>query len=197
MIRPLLALLALALPTAAAAKVDSQSDIGFAVVHQGTAPLPPAELWKLVVAPGRWWSKAHSWTGDPENFFLDPQAGGCFCERIRARADGKIVNRGSVEHMRVVYADPGKVLRLNGALGPLQSEAVTGTLTIAMEADGAGTRWSMAYVVGGYMRYPVAKIAPNVDAVIGEQFARLQALAGGAAETPAETPAPAAAEPAE
>jgi hypothetical protein len=167
-------------PAAAAAKIESQGPNGFAVVHEGSAPIPPDALWKLVAAPNRWWTKAHSWTGDAENFFLDPQAGGCFCERIRATEDGKIVNRGSVEHMRVIYADPGKVLRLSGALGPLQSEAVTGTLTIAVAPDGAGSKFSFAYVVGGYMRYKPEEIAPAVDAVIGEQAAALAKLAAPA-----------------
>ena len=61
---------------------------------------------------------------------------------------------------------------MQGALGPLQSEAVIGTLTVAMEPakDNAGTRVSFSYVVGGYMRYKVAEIAPAVDQMLGEQF---------------------------
>ena len=43
--------------------------------------------------------------------------------------------------MTVVYAAPDKALRMRGALGPLQSEAVTGVLTIALEAvDGVMTQ---------------------------------------------------------
>jgi hypothetical protein len=86
---------------------------------------------------------------------------------------------GSVEHMRVIFAQPGKVLRMQGALGPLQSEAVLGTLTVAMQpvlAKNGGkplTKLSFSYVVGGYMRYKVSEIAPAVDKVIGEQFASL------------------------
>jgi hypothetical protein len=61
---------------------------------------------------------------------------------------------------------------MQGALGPLQSEAVIGTLTVAMEPakDNAATRVSFSYVVGGYMRYKVSEIAPAVDKVLGEQF---------------------------
>jgi hypothetical protein len=74
-----------------------------------------------------------------------------------------------------LFTDPGKVLRMTGALGPLQSEAMQGTLTVAMEPlkDGAGTKISLSYVVGGYMRYKVADIAPAVDAMLGDQFQRL------------------------
>ena len=77
--------------------------------------------------------------------------------------------------MRVIFAQPGKVLRMQGALGPLQSEAVIGTLTVAMEPtkEGQGTKLSFSYVVGGYMRYKVAEIAPAVDKVLGEQFKSL------------------------
>jgi len=64
---------------------------------------------------------------------------------------------------------------MQGGLGPLQSEAVTGTLTVAMEPskDGQETKISFSYVVGGYMRYKVSEIAPAVDNVLGDQFKRL------------------------
>ena len=74
--------------------------------------------------------------------------------------------------MRVIFAQPGKVLRMQGALGPLQSEAVIGTLTVAIAPikESTGTTVSFSYVVGGYMRYKVPEIAPAVDKVLGEQF---------------------------
>jgi hypothetical protein len=79
--------------------------------------------------------------------------------------------------MRVIFVQPGRVLRMQGALGPLQSEAVIGTLTVAMERakDNAATRVSFSYVVGGYMRYKVSEIAPAVDKVLGEQFENMLA----------------------
>jgi hypothetical protein len=40
---------------------------------------------------------------------------------------------GSVEHLQVVYAAPGQGLRLRGALGPLQTEGVDGTLSWALK----------------------------------------------------------------
>ena len=90
-------------------------------------------------------------------------------------ADGKIKTTGSVEHMRVIFSQPGKVLRMQGALGPLQSEAVLGTLTVAIEPlkSGGGSKISFSYVVGGYMRYKTSEIAPAVDKVLGEQFKSL------------------------
>ena len=98
--------------------------------------------------------------------------------------------------MRVIYADPGKALRMEGSLGPLQSEALTGTLTVTLNRGGAGTRIVMEYVVGGYMRYKTDEIAPAVDKVLAEQIAGLAAslgaTAGAAAADVTSDPAPAA-----
>lgn len=155
------------------ADVKAASDSGFNVIHIGTVQATPDEIWKRLLAPKDYWNKAHSWSGSSAGFYIDAQANGCFCELFQETdVNGKVKTVGSVEHMRVIFAQPGKVLRMQGALGPLQSEAVIGTLTVAMEPtkqDGA-TRVSFSYVVGGYMRYKVAEIAPAVDKVLGEQF---------------------------
>ena len=155
------------------ADVKAASETGFNVIHIATVQATPDEIWKRVLTPKDYWNKAHSWSGSSAGFYIDAQANGCFCELFQETdANGKVKTVGSVEHMRVIFAQPGKVLRMQGALGPLQSEAVIGTLTVAMEPakqDG-GTRVSFSYVVGGYMRYKVADIAPAVDKVLGEQF---------------------------
>ncbi len=155
------------------AEVKATSDNGFNIVHIASVSATPDEIWKRLLAPKNWWNKAHSWSGSSDGFYIDAQANGCFCELFQEKgADGKLKTVGSVEHMRVIFAQPGKVLRMQGALGPLQSEAVIGTLTVAMEPakDPAITKVSFSYVVGGYMRYKVAEIAPAVDNVLGEQF---------------------------
>lgn len=160
------------------AEVKTSSDAGFNIVHIADVPVAPDVVWKRLLAPRDWWNKAHSWSGSSEGFTIDPRANGCFCEVFQEKdTDGKLQTVGTVEHMRVIFAQPGKVLRMQGALGPLQSEAVTGTLTVAMEPtrEGQGTKLSFSYVVGGYMRYKVADIAPAVDKVLGEQFKNLTA----------------------
>jgi hypothetical protein len=167
------AVLATASSSPAFAEVKTTSDSGFNVVHITSVAATPEEIWKRLLAPKDWWNKAHSWSGSSAGFYIDAQANGCFCELFQEKgADGKLKTVGSVEHMRVIFAQPGKVLRMQGALGPLQSEAVIGTLTVAMEPakDGKTTKVSFSYVVGGYMRYKVADIAPAVDKVLGEQF---------------------------
>lgn len=165
-----------AMSAPAFAEVKTTSEDGFTVVHIAEVAAEPDVVWKRLIAPRNWWSKAHSWSGSSDGFYIDAQAGGCFCELFQEKAaDGKIKTTGSVEHMRVIFAQPGRVLRMQGALGPLQSEAVLGTLTVAIEArkDGKGTKLSFSYVVGGYMRYKIADIAPAVDKVLAEQFKTL------------------------
>ncbi|APG63310.1 hypothetical protein LPB140_11535 [Sphingorhabdus lutea] len=170
------------LATPASAEITSQNDIGFAVSHSGVVKGNANDVWKQIIQPKNWWNKAHSFTGDSNNLYLDSQAGGCFCELIKEKAaDGLLKTVGSVQHMRIIYTDPGRVLRLDGALGPLQSEAVTGTLTIAMKEQKDGTTIvNFSYVVGGYMRYKVPEIAKLVDMVIADQLGRLVMLVGPA-----------------
>lgn len=163
-------------PSPAFAEIKAQGDNGFNVVHVAVIDAQPEVIWKRLITPKEYWSKTHSWSGSVDGFTLDPRAGGCFCELIQEKdAKGKMKTIGSVEHMRVIFAQPNKVLRMQGALGPLQSEAILGTLTVAINPrkDGIGTLVSFSYVAGGYMRYKVADIAPAVDKVIGEQFAEL------------------------
>ncbi len=167
------AVLLAAISSPAFAEVKAASDTGFNSVHIATVNATPEDIWKRLLTPKDYWNKAHSWSGSSAGFYIDAQANGCFCELFQeADANGKLKTVGSVEHMRVIFAEPGKVLRMQGALGPLQSEAVIGTLTVAMEPDkdSVGTRVSFSYVVGGYMRYKVSEIAPAVDKVLGEQF---------------------------
>lgn len=163
-------------PSPAFADIKAQGDNGFNVVHVAVVDAAPDVIWKRLITPKAYWSKAHSWSGSVDGFTLDPRAGGCFCELIQEKdAKGKMKTIGSVEHMRVIFAQPDKVLRMQGALGPLQSEAILGTLTVAITPanEGSGTTVSFSYVVGGYMRYKISDIAPAVDKVIGEQLAGL------------------------
>ncbi|MDX2211156.1 MAG: hypothetical protein SFV20_12470 [Sphingopyxis sp.] len=163
-------------PLPAAAKVIDQSDAGFTAAHSARVAASPADVWKMLRAPQNWWSGEHSWSGDAANFWMDAQAGGCFCEKLPG-GEGLL---GSVQHARILFAKPGELLRLSGAFGPLQGEAVTGTLTIQIKAMEGGSIIRFDYVVGGYMRFKVADIAPAVDGVIGQQLAGLAKALGGA-----------------
>ncbi|PNQ00773.1 SRPBCC family protein [Sphingobium sp. SA916] len=157
--------------------VTGSSDHGFAVENSVHISADAATVYRLLGQPGRWWNGQHTYSGDAANLSLDPVAGGCFCEKV----PGKDGRPGSVEHGRVIQAQPDRQLRLSGALGPLQAEAVTGTLTFDIAPDGEGARVGMSYVVGGYLRTGAAGIAPIVDRVLAEQLQGLKraAEAGG------------------
>jgi uncharacterized protein YndB with AHSA1/START domain len=172
-----LALVALvAAPLPAAAKLIDQTDGGFTTAHSARVAATPDDVWKMLRMPQKWWSGEHSWSGNAENFWMDTQAGGCFCEKLPGGPD----TLGSVQHARILFAKPGELLRLSGALGPLQGEAVTGTMTIQIKAAEGGSLIRFDYVVGGYMRFKVGDIAPVVDRVIGQQVAGLAKALGGA-----------------
>lgn len=159
----------------AAAEVKSASDTGFELVFAETAGRPPEEVWAALKAPAKWWSKDHTYSGDAANLWMDAQAGGCFCEKLA----GEGGSRGSVEHARILYAQPGRVLRLQGAFGPLQAHPVTGIMTFVLKpADGGGTSIAVSYVLGGHVGIEggTAAMAPLVDKVLGEQVAGLKAF---------------------
>lgn len=156
----------------ASAAVTAASASGLATHDEIVVPANPVDVWIELTDPAGWWSPEHSWSGDAANFTLYPVAGGCFCEGLPETG-------GSVEHMRVIHAAPEKLLRLSGALGPLQAEALTGTLTVTLEPVDGGTKISWDYVVAGFARFDLAALAPVVDGVQSEQLGRLAARLGG------------------
>jgi uncharacterized protein YndB with AHSA1/START domain len=171
----LIAGLAMFAAAPAAAEVKTASDTGFDLVFSETVSKSPEEVWAALKAPAKWWNKAHTYSGDATNLWMDAQAGGCFCEKL----PGEAGNRGSVEHARILYAQPGKVLRLQGAFGPLQAHPVIGIMTFTLKpADGGGTTIGVSYVLGGHvaMGGGTAAIAPLVDKVLGQQVAGLKAF---------------------
>jgi hypothetical protein len=180
----------LAVVTPARAEIVQQADNGFVVQHSVTVSTDPDATFAMLRTPAKWWDKEHTWTGNAENLYMDAQAGGCFCELIPNEATTESgapqrTLRGSVQHMQILYVDPGKLLRLSGGLGPLQGEAVTGALTFTLVPDKGGTRITMDYVVGGYMRMKMSEIAPAVNGVMVAQLSRLGMALGplvGAAE---------------
>jgi hypothetical protein len=68
------------------------------------------------------------------------------------------------------------MLRLSGALGPLQPSALTGTMTWTLTASNDSTRVTLTYAVGGFREGGFADIAPAVDAVLSDQLNRLKAF---------------------
>lgn len=166
-----LLLLALLLSIAAlpsVAEVTNKSAAGFISAHTLTLNATPEQAYSALTADiHRWWDAEHSYSGQAENFYLEAKAGGCFCERL--------ANGGSVQHMQVVFADPGKRLRLIGGLGPLQAMAVTGSMDFVLESKQNGiTELRYRYSVGGYVPGGLENIAGPVDQVQLGQLQRLQ-----------------------
>jgi hypothetical protein len=175
----------------AAAEVTRTTDDSFVSRNEVFVKASPKEVWLALISPATWWQSAHTWSGDAKNLTLIPQAGGCFCETIpEVDEPGRFTLQGSVEHMRVVQAYPEAALRMIGSLGPLQSEPVTGVLTIVISQTPKGTRIVFEYNVGGPMRYEIPVISKAVDGVMAAQIASLAKPLGVIA-----TPAPAEAAP--
>ncbi|MBM3514876.1 MAG: hypothetical protein FJX59_14365 [Alphaproteobacteria bacterium] len=159
----------LALSGRAGAAVTESSSAGFTTSFTTSIAASPEAIWAHLIHPERWWSKDHSWSGGAANLSLDLGPNGCFCE--------KLPNGGFVEHARVIFAAPRAMLRLSGGLGPLQSEAIGGTLPISLKAeDGGKTSLRFDYVVGGHARFDLKEMAAAVDQVIGLQHGRLVKL---------------------
>jgi hypothetical protein len=153
--------------TAAHAEVVDVSSSGFLSKHEVTVNATPGSAYKALIAEiGSWWNPAHTYSKDAGNLSIDARPGGCFCE--------KLANGGGVQHMSVVYASPGQVFRMMGALGPLQSSGIAGSMTWKFTPGPSVTRIELSYSVGGYQQGGFEKIAPAVDFVVGEQLNRLK-----------------------
>lgn len=150
-------------------EVIESTAAGFLVRNTAAINAPPANVYAaLTDGVGRWWDPAHTFSHNAHNLSLDAKPGGCFCERL---PDG-----GGVQHMSVVYASPGKLLRLTGAIGPLQEAALAGTMTWSLSQTGDGTTVELSYAVGGFRTGGFRDIPTVVDGVLRGQLARLKAL---------------------
>jgi hypothetical protein len=161
-----LALTIALISNAAHAEIVSAGPAGFALRHVADTPNAAAPVvWAALTDIGKWWDPEHTYSGDSRNLTLDPLVRGCFCEKLSLYA--------GVEHASVIFAQPTKMLRLSGALGPLQEFGVSGSMTWQIEPAGGGSRITLTYSVGGYADRPLADWAPIVDEVIGVQLQRL------------------------
>ena len=162
----------LTVPSANAEVVDP-SPTGFTVKLHYSIQAPAGEVYRTMVRNiGDWWSSSHTYSGDSHNLVLEDNARGCFCETLP--------NQGSVRHMEVVLAMPGKLLRMTGGLGPLQ-EFATGMLTITLtpskDTPAGNTELQVAYPVSSFQSKEMEKWGPLVEEVLNEQFARLKTFA--------------------
>jgi hypothetical protein len=162
---PILLITAALLPAASpvAAEITHSDEHGFTVHHTVDTPADTFVAWRTMTSHiDQWWSGDHSWSGDAGKLYMKLERGGCFCERLPGS--------GRVEHLRIIYYEPGSELRFDGALGPLQTMAVQGRMIWKIEKTDAGSRIRFTYHVFGHPEGGLDAIAPAVDGVIGEQL---------------------------
>lgn len=166
------------MPQLAAAEVTDSAANGFTTVNSLVVAADRPAAWAAAIDVGRWWSSAHTMSGDATRMTIEPRAQGCFCESLGQEA--------GVVHLTVMSVMPGTSLRLSGGLGPLGLMGVYGNMTWDFEDADGGTRIRFKYAVGGYMDGGLARIAGPVDAVLGEALGRLKSYI----ETGRPEPAP-------
>jgi hypothetical protein len=147
----------------ALAEVVSVNDNGFTVKANVHVNAKRDDAFKQLLNIGDWWNSSHTWFGDAKAMSIDPKAGGCWCE---------IVGDQSSAHGIVSQIDPGKLLRLNAQLGPLQEMAVTGVLTFKLEEMGSGAHLYATYTVNGFSPEGAQQWSEAVNFVINEQVTR-------------------------
>ncbi len=149
------------------AEVADSSPAGFTVKITANIQAAPDEVYRRLVGNvGDWWNPAHTFSGDARALTIDNRAPGCFCERLP--------KLGSVRHMEVILAAPGEKLVMLGALGPLQSLAATGTMTIQLAPNAGATKLNLTYAVAGYLPAGMNTWAAPVDSVLSELVTRLK-----------------------
>jgi uncharacterized protein YndB with AHSA1/START domain len=166
----IIGLLAL-LSAPAAAEVVHSENHGFEVNQSVALVVPPAEALTAFTRVSGWWIKDHTYSGDPANLSLDARPGGCLCERFP--------NGGGIEHMRVTYVEPGELLIMTGALGPLLHEAVNGVMIVHVERIAGGSRLTINYRASGFASGGAEKMAPMVDGMLSDTIKSYRKFAAG------------------
>ena len=169
LVRAAVALIVLVVPThPVVADVLDSNAAGFTVQTTVQIAAPAAAVYDaLTGSVDKWWDEAHTWSGRAANLTIDPRPGGCFCEKLAG---------GGVQHMTVIFADRGKMLRMTGGLGPLQSLAVAGVMTFAFKESSGRTTLEATYAVLAYTKEDLTALAPLVDRVTAGQVARLKSI---------------------
>jgi uncharacterized protein YndB with AHSA1/START domain len=162
----LIAVSTLGATSMARADVADVSPTGFQIKITVQIAAMPDKIYAAIIEPSKWWSSSHTYSGKAANLTIDGKAGGCFCEAL---PDG-----GSVEHLVVVSAMPGKSLRMRGALGPFQGFGVAGAMTWSLAPGQGQTTLTVTYDLGGHMKGGFGDLSKAADGMITEQVTRLK-----------------------
>jgi len=161
----LFALLIIGLSGSAVAEVVHVDSTGFVLENRFEVTHSAEQIWRALVNDvDAWWPKDHSWFGPDARFSIDARAGGCFCEYS---------GENQVEHMRIAVVVPGKLLRMRGALGPLQEMGMHGTLDWRIKDAGERRVVSVKNIVNGIAPDGLDKLAEVVDQVERQQLGSL------------------------
>lgn len=163
----LLTALLLGVATPVAADVSRSDASSFELAQRIVVKADQKASFQALLQPQRWWSKAHTGSGNSRNLSLDAHAGGCWCERWSG---------GEVEHARVLSIKRDSLLRLRGAFGPMQAMAVNGVLEFQLIPGKDGTQIDLAYRVTGADSSRLDAIAAVTDKMFAEQMTALKAL---------------------
>lgn len=149
-------------------KVLYLADTGFIVENTITLQEKRKTVWQAFTQKvDQWWPSDHTWWGDKSVLSIDTFAGGCFCEKYK---------NNSAEHMRIVFVEPNKQMRMSGGLGPLQGMGMYGILNWKFIDKPTGTAVTMTYKVNGINPDGFASLAPIVDKVQAQQLNGLALL---------------------
>ncbi len=158
------------------AEVKRQNPQGFVVANTVVVNTTPAKAYAGLDQIGHWWKSEHTLSGDAANLSLDTRIGSCFCEKLK---DG-----GAVGWMVVILSQPDRMLRLRGALGPLQGEGADGVMTWTFKPVEGGVQVGLTYAVGGFANANAEGFAAPVDGVLAEQLKRYKAFLETGSPTP-------------
>lgn len=148
------------------AEVIDSSAAGFTVKTVLTVKASPEVVMdKLIHNVGDWWPSLHTYSHDSHNLKIEAKPGGCFCEKV---------GDGFVKHLEMIHYRPPGYVAFSGAMGPLQAQAVTGTLQVQFTAVDGGTKLEMTYSVAGYSPKGLMSLAGIYDSVLADQFTRLK-----------------------
>jgi len=154
----------------ARAAVQSAGDSAFLIKSEMALSSTPTEVYARFVEWGKWWSSDHTYSGSAANLTLKVVPGGCLCEQLPGG--------GFVQHLVVVYAAPGKMLRLDGSLGPLMMMGGSTSLLASFKAEGQGTKLVLTLTGNGYEpQGGLSKLASAYDEVLSGQLQRFKRYA--------------------
>ena len=160
-------ILPLLMASPAGAEVVTASPNGFEIRHTVNVTTPPAAAFAAFQKVDTWWSGEHTYSGKAANLSLSMAPGGCWCEQLPGG--------GGIQHMQVIYVDPGKRVVMTGSLGPLLYLATAGVMDVQFKPVAQGSQVVLNYRAAGFFNGGADKLAPVVDGVIAEQVKRFGA----------------------